>query len=179
MATHRTLLASATASSDNSIEFTGVMDGTYDIYELIAYDVVPSIDDASFFLQVSDDDGATWKAGASDYHTVSRQYDEDNAGDIFNTTAAVIQLYRDAFLFRVGNTTSESWNTKILFYCAADTTKTKNMLIETFYSNSSDEVLTQWGMGQYDATGAYNAVRLLVGASETFTVGEFRFYGVR
>lgn len=60
-------LEKQTASNDPNLDFTTGIDDTYISYLFKAHDVVPATDGAALRLRFSDDGGATFEAGASDY----------------------------------------------------------------------------------------------------------------
>lgn len=59
-------ISAATASSDATIEFTGI-DSTYDEYEIHLLNVIPATDIVSLYFRTSTDGGSTFDSGVSDY----------------------------------------------------------------------------------------------------------------
>ena len=65
------LISSATASNDGSIEFT-LDNSTYSSYQVVFDSVLPATDVAALYMRFSSDGGSTFDSGASDYEYAAR-----------------------------------------------------------------------------------------------------------
>jgi len=64
-------ISAASASSDATIEFTG-LDSTYDQYKVVFINVFPQTSGQSFFMRMSTDAGSTWLTDYSEHHMISQ-----------------------------------------------------------------------------------------------------------
>jgi hypothetical protein len=65
------LISSATASNDGSIEFT-LDNSTYSSYQVVLDSLLPATDGANLYMRFSSDGGSTFDSGASDYEYAAR-----------------------------------------------------------------------------------------------------------
>lgn len=174
------LIAVATASTSATIDFTG-LSSTYDEYVLTVTNFVPAANNSYPILRVSEDNGSTYKSGASDYGYIS-SYNTDisatptgygdssesgiwiNGGNGVSSTASKGGLCCEIRIFSPASTSANK-----LFYMSGCSVKTAGG--EAFFN------FTTSGRFVLD-TNAINAVRIL-SSSGNITSGNFALYGVK
>ena len=160
-------LSTQTASASASLAFTSMLSSTYNNYEIDLNDIVLSTATTELTLQVSTDNGSTWKT--SGYISNSAYIVSGSPGYIGTTSgcALIASPYTliDAIQGTVRFSNPNSTTTK--FRCYGD----------TVWENSSNVLIRALINAQYSTTGtAVNAVRLIPVAG-TITSGTARLYG--
>lgn len=85
-------IASTAAASSATIDFTStVINSLYDAYQFKMVGLIPATDNQTLSVRFSIDNGATFKAGATDYHFASFGLDE-GANDRNNVTTGAAQI---------------------------------------------------------------------------------------
>lgn len=166
------LITATTASSDATIEFSG-LSSTYAAYKVIYTDLDPASDGVQVLMRTGTGAGPTYDSGASDY--IWSFWTSYQAGS-FNTADAAdseIQI-SDA----VGTGTSEVANGEVTIY---DPSSTSNHCMITSIStmiNSSGNTFNTFGGGRRASTTAVTGIQFLL-SSGNISSGEFRLYGLR
>ena len=161
------LINTTTASSVSSVVWTSGIDGTYGVYKLIGYDIVPEDDDKILYLRVSDDGGSTYKT--SGYTTsLTRNLDGNHAGAYPNDC-----LF---YLNSVGNTSADAAAFDCTIYNPSSSTRqTICTVLGQCYYNSI--FYSHYGAGQYDDTAAIDALQIVFQSDAAFS-GVFKLYGL-
>jgi hypothetical protein len=171
-------LATCTASTSATCDFTSGIDSTYDAYELVANDLVAATDDVALWLRVSTDGGSTWKATGYEYSTTGQ-----NRGGAIGVTASSSDV---AMLLNaggggtgVGNGSNKASSANIQF-SGPSNTKFLTFRWVTTYNRSTDNTINIYnGGGQFSTgTSAINGVRLMF-SSGNITSGTVALYGRR
>lgn len=155
-----------TASASATIEFTDI-DSTYDHYILDCINVRPATDVVELWLRLSDDNGSTFKAGASDYSF-------GVAGGAFTTTTQL--RLSNISTSALGNAADEFYNASVNIWAPAGSGKTH--LTATYgYTRSTDQAQVDHFMGKYNTAVATDAIQILM-SSGNIAEGTFNLYGV-
>jgi hypothetical protein len=169
------LLASATASSSATIDFTSGIDSTYDEYELHLHNVVPASASASPFIRLSHD-GTTWPSTNS-YSYAFRGYTSSGTDvSLSNASAAAIQISNNpdssagasgiSGVFRLFRPATAGIKKHATFHMVAD-------------PQTGGAIEVDIGAGEIkDATTVVVGIRFLL-SSGNIASGNFKLYGVR
>jgi hypothetical protein len=163
-------------------DFTSGIDATYDEYELHLINVQVTANGPTG-LRISQDGGATWKAGATDYSFGGRYITLTTTGtaslDTGSTGASFISFTGGTGTNQSAASSNTSMNGRVKFWQPAKTVMRKSFLFDTVFQNPTD------GMTQYRAAGTYvtdnnpfNGLRLLVSGT-TFAAGSVVLYGIK
>jgi hypothetical protein len=174
------LLSTSTASNDANIDINNI-DGTYSQYVVELINIVSQNDDVDFRLRVSEDNGATFESGASDYNWVITGSSSDNKDPADNNNASdyiaiggVIGGGKGQ-----GNAIGESYSGKIIINNPSSTNTFKNFGIKATFTNTNGFVMMIDNAGSYFATqNAINAVRFFF-SSGNIVSGTFKLYGIK
>ena len=175
-ATNLVLLSSATASSgDAEIEFTNLNPSTYNTIMLIGYNLLPVTDAVNLRIRGSDDNGATYKSGASDYgflhdvrrvgNTVSEGGDNDNDEIDFHGSEN-----------RQGNQAAEISSLKM--FLTNMNSQYKNIFTEVNGENLAGNYSFGHNAGQMKFSGACNAIKLFW-STGNWSSGTINCYGIK
>jgi hypothetical protein len=166
------LIASATASSSASIDFTG-FDSTYDEYELHLQNIVPASASASPYLRMTHD-GTTWVNAGNTYNYCFLGYTSSGTASSLSSTGTAIQLANNpatgaeglSGLIRLVNPSATGINKQCTFVMTNDPASGGNL-----------EVVV--GAGEIkDATTAVVGARIVF-SSGLIASGTAHLYGVR
>lgn len=164
------LISSQTVTSAVAqVDFAAGIDGTYDEYEIHILGARVSADSA-LNLRISQDGGATWKAGATDY---VYQYSSTVAASVNGVTTAMVlgpQIY-------AGNVTVNA-NYRIVFSFPNSTALRKFIMGEAVMSNPTTNARTSFGGNYNTDTGAINGIRFKPDNVLNIVAGTFNLYGV-
>jgi hypothetical protein len=165
------LLSSTTASGSASIAYTG-LSSSYSRYEIQINGAVMGTAGADLTIQVSEDNGSTWKAASYSWGYAGIDNVNGNAVLAHNNADSKVALGKS-----VGTGVPTSGTVKIAN--PSSTTVNKDILFElSFSDNGSGDPLTVSGGGlYYGDTAAVNAVRIIA-SSGTIASGVFRLYGI-
>jgi len=163
-------LASASASASASLDFTSVIDGTYNHHVLVWRDGVHSASGGNIIrLELSTDNGSSWiTSGYQSGYT----YDAYNAATWANSssTAGITTTF-------ITNSTAGSNNSGILhlynLYDSGSWVAAHGQAAFLLGSTWQKAVIT----GSYQATSQVDAFRVIAG-SGTMTTGEYILYGI-
>jgi len=168
-----TLLATASASTSSTIEFTSFIDSAYLVYELHMVNVVPTTTGSVIGLRVSTDGGSTWKSGAADYEYVSIQAVNANA-----TGATQINMGALSGNIDMGNAPNRNGAFVATIFCPSNTSTRTQVIIERSTISSATGVADETFTGSYKAVTAVNGLQVMVVNGTTIASGEFKLYGV-
>jgi hypothetical protein len=167
------LLGEVAASASATVDLESLISSTYEHYAVDLIDIVPASDGVDLRMLVSEDNGTSYKTGASDYtyglHQVTNGGVESTAGD----TASDYMLV-GSILSNVG---SRSFSGQLHLWNPSSG-RHKYMTGQFARTNNAGTGALHNLLGQYvGTTNAYNAVRFLM-SSGNITSGTFRIYGV-
>jgi len=99
-------LATVTAAASASVEFTALIDATYNTYLFVFENILPSELNDYFQLQTSSDGGVSYDSGATDYsYTVGRAHAAITVAAEGNNGISYIRLS-----YRLGTGTDQTYN---------------------------------------------------------------------
>lgn len=168
------LLSSQSASGSTTIDFTTLIDSGFDEYELHGTNIILATDAVNLWLRVSEDAGANWKSGASDYgySVTSLNGTTTPVPESGSTGAAQILLNRNT----IDNAAGTNINFEIKCFIPSSAVKHSFRYDTVFQSTNVERAM---GVGRYAGTSnAINGLRILA-SSGNITSGDFRLYGVR
>ncbi len=174
-------LSANIASASATIDFTNI-DASYNLYLIVIDGMRPATDAVNFWLRISTDNGATWKAGASDYNWIASDH-IINSGPMSSdsTGAAQIELMDNGDNnHRLGNASDEQSHWKIWITNPGDPNKKCPIKWEGVFLGSGSTTYPAGianGMGYYKTAGSINGLRFMM-SSGNIAEGVFRLFGV-
>ena len=156
------LIATATASASATIDFSAVLDSTYQFYVVELINVIPAADGVAFNSRIQTG-GVTWQTGAVYTTVAGTGY---SAMDIINTAS-------------VENTASLGGVCGSVFIFDPSSTSVHTVVFsDVLYFSSVDQLPKRlpWG-NSYAATTAVTGIRFYM-SSGNIASGEFRLYGI-
>lgn len=90
LSTGPVLISTGTASSSSSLDFTGLTG--FASYEFVLSAVIPATDSVALRVRFSQDNGSSFKSGASDYSYITREHDTSDTAATYNSagTAQIV-----------------------------------------------------------------------------------------
>jgi hypothetical protein len=176
------LVRQTVSSAVATVDFTSGINASYDEYELhlvntqVTANAVPG-------LRISQDGGASWLAGATNYAFYGRYTPASGVAAIADTGSST----GTTFIGLTGSTATNQgaassnigMNGVVRFSQPARTGIRKTFLYDIVYQNPTDGVTTYRAGGHYQPdNNAFNGLRVFAGAS-TFAAGTFILYGVK
>lgn len=173
------LLSTATASASSSLDFTSLIDSTYDEYVFILSAIECATDDVDFYVRTSTDGGSSFDSGASDY---SWSYHRALSS---SSTAITRSDSNDSRINISNNPGSAGWSNSaggslegvIRLHSPSSTNRT-NISFHLTGDSATGETLSAIGGGQRQQGEDVNGVRFLF-SSGNITSGNIRMYGVK
>jgi hypothetical protein len=162
-----TWLATQAASASAALAFTSVVSASYDAYEIVMEDLVLATNTAVLYIQVSTDNGASWKTTGYVNNTV--YFGSGGPGYIANTGGLEIgvSVYAQTLPYHGRYTLSNANLSSDYVRLYGQTT-----------CDSGGTPVAVLANGRYNTTGACNAFRLTASAG-SLTSGTVRVYGLR
>lgn len=165
------LIATATASNDAAIDFTG-LSSTYFMYKLVIANVVPASDGVSLAIRTSTDGGATYDSAAGHYAYGTFRVDSSSTGYDASASSTILTLCVD-----IGSDTNESVSGEISLYNPSGTEYT-HASGNFIYENSAGSVRYGAGGGYRLSAADVDAVRVLF-TSGNIESGSIKLYGLK
>lgn len=169
------LLATASASSSATIDFTAGIDSTYDEYELHLHNVMPASSSAAPFVRLSHD-GSTWPSTNS-YTYAFRGYTSGGTDvSLSSASGSAIQIANNP-----DNTAGASGISGVLKLYRPSATGIKKHATFHFVSDpaTGGAIELDVGVGEIkDATTVVVGIRFLF-STGNIASGNFKLYGVR
>lgn len=168
------LIATSTATNAATVDFSSGITSAYDEYILSLVNVVPATDDTVLMLRVSEDGGATFKAGATDY-TVHGINSSNNLLNVVNNTTTGIFVTGS-----VSNVVADGGICgKVRIVSPSAAAQKKIILIETGNFRTAVSMVYYAAAGRFTLdNNALNAFRFLF-FSGNISSGIFSLYGTR
>lgn len=167
------MIESKTASASATLDFTTGINSTYDEYLVTFTAMLPATNGTYFMARFSDDGGATFKAGASDYTYDSLYILSDATTVASGGTTTKLYLSNT-----IGNTTADGGLSGEFRLFNPSSSTMKKLL--TWLTNSFNTLLgVTIGGGRFIASNnAVNGIRFFMD-SGNITSGTVTLYGVR
>ena len=172
------LISTATASSSATIDFTSGITSTYDEYLITITNAIPSTNSV-FAFRVSEDSGATFKSGGTDYRWIA-MYQYDNAATPSGDSSTGASQISFSSTNISSSVTAGGLSGEIRIFGPSSTVSNKQF---SFVVNGSIittlTCMQQLTQGRFVLdTNAINGVRIYAG-SGNIASGTFALYGVR
>lgn len=170
-------LATATASTSSSIDFTTGIDSAYDEYIITMRGMRPTIDNTGLRLRMSTDGGSTWITADYDW-----QYNTSGvvgAGGSDDSYTASINSHCELTSLSLNAGSTHVAQGEIHVGSPADSSiATVGRAIFVNYVHSPSALYEHESSFDYGVAASVNAVQLYM-SSGNISVGEFTLYGVR
>lgn len=168
------LISSSAAASSATIDFTSGITSTYDKYIVIGTSIVPASSGTDIWLRVSEDNGSSFKAGATDYFwAVGTATDVATTGNAGAQNDTKIKL-------NIAITSSASFATSFELHIPgpSGSSSKKQVWYDSAQFNGSNFVRL-YGAGLYNGTvNPVNGLRFMM-SSGNLASGNFALYGVK
>lgn len=167
------LLATASANNSATVDITNGITSAFDEYLVVVTNLITATDNVSFSLRVSEDGGATFKAGGTDYgHTRCVTIDGGAPGGAGGAVDAAIVLASAL-------SNSKPFAVDVTFGAPSGTAGHKQFKWIAGYEPSASTIINVTGAGAFRLdNNAINAIRFLA-SSGNITSGTFALYGLR
>lgn len=167
------LISTGTASSSSSLDFTGLTG--FSSYEFALSAVIPATDSVALRVRFSQDDGSTFKSGASDYAYITREHDTSDTAATYNSAGTTQSVVAGVVKNTAGWGVSGVLRTNDL----ASSSIQKALFGVLGHLNGSSLDTVGMHSSHYIAdTAAVNAVRFLF-SSGNIASGTIKCYGYR
>jgi len=154
------LLQETDASNDSSIDFTSVIDSTYDEYIFLVSGLVAATGGASLRARFSNDNGSTFKSGATDYRTGGTYYTYILIADNIHSTSSIGGVSGELRLIDPSN--------------ASKDVKLRS-IAHQWDASGIEKIATRSGI--FSASLVVNAIRLIMSSGNIYS-GNFKLYGI-
>lgn len=153
-----------TASTSSSLDFTSVITGTTDLYELVITNLVTATTSTTLGIRVSVDNGSNWRSTSGDYTWHLLTFTAATASNV--STGTEIQITNNS-----GNPSLV--NATVRFYAPA-TSSGKQQFTGVTYANGNG-----WDFdGSFTQASAFNAIRIIAGTGN-LTSGKACLVGIK
>lgn len=165
----RVLITETVATSQSSLEFTGI-DNTYKKYEIDIINATLTSDNQSFKFQVGTGAGPTFQTTNYAHHVINPVSSSSAYVGSASASNSEIPLH-----VSVGNAAGESLNAVISIYNPADTSFYTNIVLTGVASDQAGSIVAIAGGGRWESTVAVTATKLF---STSNISGTFKLYGI-
>lgn len=165
-------IASSTASSSSSIDFTG-LSSTYEAYKVAISGLKAASNQATLFFRTSTDNGSNFDAGSSDYQWGYLETSTSSNSANVDTSDSKIHLTDNEH----GDQTNETADLEVTIYDPTAASYTKINWSCMMADDSSATRRSYNGGGYRQDTTAVDAIRFIMD-SGNIASGEFVLYGI-
>ena len=174
-----TLIATATASTSATLEFTSGIDSTYDVYEFRFTNMHPATDDTELQFQFN-------AAGGSGYNetitsTAFRAYHPEAGGDAevgYHTSSDQAQgTSFERIVHGIGNDNDQGVSGMLTLYGPSSTSYVKHWVLKVSNSQSADQAYNMNKAGYINTTSAIDDIQFKM-ASGNIDAGVIKMFGV-
>lgn len=172
------LISSATASFSTSIDFTG-LNNEYSAYKVIIHYALPSNDGVDLLIRTSTNNGASYDAGGTDYHSCIRSTAiNTGAGTPVGRQVTGSSMFANG-IPRIGNAAGEAISIEFTIFSPSEPRNCRVVGEGIYASDDIGEIRSRVYMGGYrDSFVSVNAIRFLM-STGTIALGNFYLYGIR
>jgi len=164
-------LTTQEASSSASIEFTSLINSTYNTYLFECTNVVPATDDVSLDMQFSTNGGSSYKTDAFYNYGYAHTF---GGGGAFQGTGTDTKINVSV---AIGSASTEFTNSSVLLYNPAETDIHKAVSFVSAHNAADGNVVCDYGAGNYtNSIAAVDAVKFFM-SSGNIASGTFTMYG--
>jgi hypothetical protein len=174
----RRLLATRTASTSSSLDFTEFDNAVYRRYEFELENVLAATDDVALLLRTSTNGGSSYDSGASDYQWSINGMNGTAAANSGSAGAGSIVLTSNTAGARPGNAAGEYGVSGIVqLFNAGNGSSPVDVQTRISYMSTATAYSHYVGAGTRVAAADVDAVRFVYNGSNT-TSGTIRMYGM-
>lgn len=175
-----TLLSTSTVSSAvAAVDFTSFINASYTSYKIIGTGVIPVTTTTDLWFRVSEDNGSTFKAGASDYTWMFTFAKDNNTSGGLGSATAVAQITLAVGIGNSAATLGGGCDFELTVFAPSNTTQRKRFAGPLVYTDNGGIGVGQTNSGIYrGTTNAINGLRFLF-SSGNIAGGTFKLYGVK
>lgn len=166
-------LTEITISNDGTIDFTGNIDSTYELYKFVLLDVDPATDGSLLQARIGTGGTPTWQSGGSAYSILSTSRVVGSAVVEINGSSSAVSISG-----AVGNAATESLSGVVLVFNPANASESTKIQAETNYEDGSGNFSNSRSSGNYKAATAVTGIRFLM-SSGNLNSGKITMYGLR
>ncbi len=167
----RELIATATASNDATIEFTG-LSSLFNRYVVEISSMAPVTDATTLNMRTSTNNGIPYDSAASDYSWAFFRASANGANDTLgNRTDAQIKLTDTT-----GNDTNQTIAGSVSIYAPSDTSFTK-IMGDLIYNDGVGRTIRTISGGERVSAASVDAIQFLM-SSGNISSGKFKLYGI-
>lgn len=166
-------IQSQTASSSAALDFTGLT-SAYPVYVFVHSAILPATDNVQYCMRVSDDNGATYLSGASDYRYINAHCSDDQDGVFYGRSTG---RSLGEIIMEIGNTTGDELHAVSFLFGAGVSIRPQLLSYVTYrhYQNDAQSVAISSIRRLATTT---NAIRFLF-SSNNIASGTVYQFGVR
>ncbi len=176
-----TLLATATASNSATIDFTSLIDSTFDVYLFTFSNVLPVSNAVHLWLRTDANAGASFDAGTNNYTYAAISIGaENNVGtEKSGTGSTEIPISATFPGGSWGNVSSEGGEGSVLLFNPSDSGSHTRLIFEAAWTREgSPNVAFTKGGGIRQSAAIVNALRFMF-SSGNISTGDFKLYGIQ
>lgn len=174
------VLAVGTASSSSTLDFTGIINSTYNVYDFHLIDLRPATDSVSLYMRTSTDGGATYDATLGNYtwHGYSQALNAISTAETGEASGSSTAIYLNGNTLTIGNAAAEGLSGVVRIYNPLGTTRRKAITGYTQFDDPSTNQKKYRFDAFRDNTADIDAVRFLM-SSGNITSGSIVCIGHR
>ena len=166
------LLQSHTASASATLDFTGFISSSYDVYVFEFMNIVPATAAVNFQMRVGTGAGPTWDSGSN--YNYAEFVSTTGAGTAQASSAGTTAIVLMNNLSTAANKSSIG---HVKLYTPSNTSYEKAVSYQTYHAQNGGGSTQLVGGGAYLSTTAVTGVRFLM-SSGNITAGTIRVYGI-
>jgi len=166
-------LSTQTVSAQSAVNFTSLMSNTYKYYKVIFRNLIPATNGTQLWIEVSTDNGSTYKTGASDYQAHCCVIGSGSVGSEATFNAALMQPSG----YNFGSSPVNVAKGEILITGAHDTSVNTGIQGHIGFGSNNGYSYIGFGNNQYSATTEVNAFRMRMSSGNIS--GTFSLYGIK
>jgi hypothetical protein len=171
-----TFIQTQTVSNVASVDFVTGLTSVHDHYVITITNLVSATNNTDLWLRVSQDGGATFKAGATDYAYTTFGFLSGSSGSVGSLSNSKILL---AGGLRNTNATLDFAHGTVTIFAPAGTTANKWCMSDIAFFNAGNDLGRNLSNGVFQLnTAPINGIRFML-SSGNITSGVFTLYGLR
>ena len=155
------------------IDFTNIKENTYNVHFLTWNNAVPTTDQKTLTLRLSDDGGSTYESSNYDF-----AFQNFNSNGSFNNNSSTTGTFMYCST-SVGNASGESANGYAYLYNLGDSAKYSFHTWQNTDMQAAPRFQVFYGSSCYHVASTINALRLGTADGSSNWSGDFSLYGIR
>ena len=172
-------LATVTASSSGTLQFTSGIDNTYNIYKFRFVNIHGSNDADGFNFNCSADSGSNYNVTKTTSVFQAENREDDSATDLSYQTGHDIAQGTgfQRIAQNTGNANDESIAGELFLFDPSSTTFVKHFMVNTMHNTNHDRARQFYVAGYFNSTSAINAVQFKY-SNGNIDSGTIEMYGI-